>query len=201
MSTTTDIDVGAFRKAEYPIESMILHRWSPRAMSGDAVSDSDLLRLFEAARWAPSSYNSQPWRFIYARRGTPAWDTFFDLLIDANRKWCHKAAFLVLMVAHNFLEATKSPSRTHRFDAGAAWMAFALQGARMGLVIHGMQGFDWERARTVLAIPDDFDICSMAAVGRPGRLADLDPSLHEREKPNGRKRVSEFVFEGAFRKT
>ena len=83
------------RKADYPIEPMLLDRWSPRAMSGEEISQEELMRLFEAARWAPSSFNAQQWRALYARRGTEHWQTFLDLLVDANKVWAKNAAVLV----------------------------------------------------------------------------------------------------------
>ena len=84
------------RKADYPVEKLLLDRWSPRAMSGEEISHEELMRLFEAARWAPSSFNTQQWRALYARRGTEHWQTFFDLLVDANKAWAKNAAVLVV---------------------------------------------------------------------------------------------------------
>ena len=84
------------RKADYPVEKLLLDRWSPRAMSGEELSEKELMRLFEAARWAPSSFNTQQWRALYARRGTEHWQTFFDLLVDANKAWAKNAAVLVV---------------------------------------------------------------------------------------------------------
>jgi nitroreductase len=196
---TTDIDVGQFRKADHPIEPIFWQRWSPRAMSGAAISDAELNAMLEAARWAPSSYNSQPWRFLCAKRGGAQWDTFFGLLTGGNPKWCSNAAVLIVIVARNYLDAIKAPALTHRFDAGAAWANFANQGARMGLVVHGMQGFDYAKAKVQLGVPDDFDVCAMLAVGRPAPLETLDPSFHEREKPNPRRPIAEWAYEGRFR--
>ncbi len=87
------------RKANYPILPLILNRWSPRAMTGEEMTDEELMPLFEAARWSPSSYNNQPWRFIYAKRGTPAWKTFLNLMIEFNQSWTKNAAALVVVVS------------------------------------------------------------------------------------------------------
>ena len=187
------------RKADYPIESFLIDRWSPRAMSGEEISHEELMRLFEAARWAPSSFNAQQWRALYARRGTNHWQTFFDLLVDANKAWAKNAAVLVVFISRKNFDYNDDPSVTHSYDCGAAWENFALQGFHLGLVVHGMEGFDYDRARTELRIPDDFQVEAMAAVGRPGPKELLPEKLQRRESPNDRRKVSESVFEGLFR--
>jgi nitroreductase len=186
------------RTADHPIEPLFLQRWSPRAMSGATIADGELLTLFEAARWAPSTYNEQEWRFLYARRETDQWDTFFDLLVEGNQQWCHRAALLVVVVAHKVFARNGKPNPVHLFDSGAAFENLALQGAAMGLVIHGMQGFDFEKAHRVLNVPDDFAIAAMFAVGQPGDPNELPKELRERESPSGRKPVEEIICEGAF---
>ena len=157
------------------------------------------MRLFEAARWAPSSFNAQQWRALYARRGTEHWQTFFDLLVDANKTWAKNAAVLVVFIARRFFDYNDEPSVTHSYDAGAAWENFALQGFRQGLVVHGMEGFDYESARRELRIPDEFQVEAMAAVGKPGPKELLPEKLQARESPNDRRKVSESVFEGPFK--
>ncbi len=144
------------RKADHSIEKLLIDRWSPRAMSGEEISEEELMRLFEAARWAPSSFNAQQWRALYARRGTEHWQTFFELLVDANKAWAKNAAVLVVFISRKFFDHNDEPSVTHSYDAGAAWENFALQGFHQGLVVHGMQGFDYERARKELRIPTNF---------------------------------------------
>ena len=126
------------RRADRPIESIFLKRWSPRAMSGEPLTGDELMTLFEAARWAPSTYNEQEWRFLYARRDTPHWQTFFDLLMDANKVWCQRAAVLVVVLSHKVFERNGKPNPVHTFDTGAAFENLALQGTVMGLVVHGM---------------------------------------------------------------
>ena len=187
------------RKADYAIEPLLLDRWSPRAMSGEEISHEELMRLFEAARWAPSSFNTQQWRALYARRGTEHWQTFFDLLVDANKAWAKNAAVLVVFISRKLFDHDNDPSVTHSYDCGAAWENFALQGFHQGLVVHGMQGFDYERARNELAIPDEFQVEAMAAVGKPGPKELLPEKLQARESPNDRRKVSESVFEGPFK--
>lgn len=186
------------RKADHPIDDLFLDRWSPRAMSGETISDAELMTLFEAARWAPSSYNNQPWRFLYAHRDGKEWPLFFELLVPANRAWACQAAVLVVMVSKSTFDHNGKPSITHSFDCGAAWGSLALQGTLNGYVVHGMQGFDYERARTVLAIPDGYRVEAMAAIGRPGLKASLPEELRARESPNDRKKLAETVCEGVF---
>lgn len=186
------------RKAEHDVDRIFLDRWSPRAMSDEGVSNEELMSLFEAARWAPSSYNNQPWRFVYAKRNGSGWDALVGLLVPSNRVWAEKAAALVLIVSRETFEYNGKPSRTHTFDAGAAWGYLALQGSMRGLVVHGMEGFDYERAKTELGVPDGFKVEAMAAIGRPGRKEDLPPKQRDMESPSGRKSKAELVFEGRF---
>jgi nitroreductase len=127
----------AARQAEHPIESLFVDRWSPRAMSGEAVSTADLMTLFEAARWAPSAGNTHPWRILYAHRDTEHWPVFFDLLVERNQKWCRNAAALLVFVSRTTNEETGKPLRTHSYDTGAAWENLALQGTRAGRAWHG----------------------------------------------------------------
>jgi nitroreductase len=166
-------------------------------MSGQPVSDADLMRLFEAARWAPSSGNSQPWRFVYARAGTPHFDRLFQLLVEANRAWCVRAGVLIVALSKTKLD-NGNPARTHSYDTGAAWMSLALQGSLMGLVVHGMGGFDRDRARVDLNVPEDFAVEAMIAAGHPGKVEDLSERDQAREKPSTRRPVQELIFEGRF---
>ena len=186
------------RKADFPIEPLLLDRWSPRAMSGEPISREELMRLFEAARWAPSSFNAQQWRALYAHRETEHWPVFFNLLVEANKVWAKNAAVLVVFISRKTFDYDNEPSVTHSYDTGAAWENFALQGFRQNLVVHGMEGFDYERARVDLRIPDEFQIEAMAAVGRPGPKELLLEKLQKRESPNDRRKVRESIFEGPF---
>jgi nitroreductase len=184
------------RQADYPIDLQFLDRWSPRALSGAEIPLRDLMTLLEAARWAPSSSNLQPWRMLYARRNTPAWPAFFDLLNESNKSWVLNAGALVLFVSHRLNEKTGQPAASHSFDTGAAWAFFALQGFVRGYVVHGMLGFDLARARKELGIPDDYSIEAMVAVGSPAPRETLPPKLQEREIPSQRRKLTETVFEG-----
>ncbi len=138
---STDINILDFRTPDHDIAPIFINRWSPRAMSGEEIGIEDLMRLFEAARWAPSSMNNQPWRFVYAVRNTPHWEQFFGLLVPGNQVWCKNAAALIVVVSKKTFDYNSKPARTHSFDSGAAWASFALQGFLLGFVVHGMQGF------------------------------------------------------------
>ncbi len=186
------------RRPEHPVEPLIINRWSPRAMSGEPISQAELMSLFEAARWAPSTYNEQEWRFLYARRETPHWPAFFGLLMEANQVWCRNAAVLIVVASHKVFTRDGKPNPVHTFDAGAAFENLALQGTSMGLVVHGMAGFNYAKAQEVLRIPADYKVEAMIAVGRPGDPADLPPALREREVPTDRKPVREIICEGPF---
>lgn len=186
------------RRSEYPVNKIFINRWSPRAMSGALVTDEELMTLFEAAKWAPSSYNAQPWRFIYGKKGTAYWDALFDLLVPFNQSWAKNAGALVLIVSRKSYEHNGQPSRTHSFDTGAAWGYFALQGSINGLVVHGMSGFDYPKAKATLNIPDDYQIEAMVAVGKSVIRRSLPTDLQAGELPSGRKKIEQFASEGSF---
>lgn len=168
-------------------------------MNGEEISDEELMTLFEAARWAPSSYNGQPWRFIYAKRNTEHWKQLFGLMVEFNQSWAKNAAVLVVVVSKKTFEFNSKPARTHSFDAGAAWENMALQATSIGLVTHGMEGFDYERAKEVLEIPDDYQVEAMIAIGKRGQKESLPAELQQRESPSDRKELKEIVVEGKFR--
>jgi nitroreductase len=186
------------RTADRSIDPLFVDRWSPRAMSGEPITRDELFQLFEAARWAPSSGNSQPWRMLYAHRDGPHWPTFFGLLASGNQVWCVNAAVLVVFVSQRMREGTDKPLPTHSYDTGSAWMSLACQGWISGYVVHGMAGFDYERARTELGVPDGFHVDAMCAIGHPGPIEKLPESFRPRETPSPRKKVEEFAFEGEF---
>jgi nitroreductase len=190
------------KRADYPIHPLFLQRCSLYAMSGQPMSDQELFPLFEAARFAPSSYNNQPWRFIYAHRETPQWSPLFDLLVDFNKEWCRQSAVLIVLLSSNAFASGK-PARTHSFDTGAAWMSLALEGASRGYIVHGMEGFDYEKAYKVLEIPrgeKGYTVEAMAAIGKRGEESALPLQWKEREnqvKP--RKTLQEIAMLGHFR--
>ncbi len=182
------------RIPQHPIDASFVERWSPRAMNGTPLALDDLKRLFEAARFAPSSGNSQPWVFLYAIAGTASFESYLGLLAEGNRVWCQRAGALLVVLSKSQSDEGK-PLVNHSFDAGAAWMSLALQGSKMGLVVHAMGGFDRERTRTELAIAERFTVECMVAVGYPGQKDELPPHLQAREQPSDRNPIESFVFE------
>ena len=178
------------------VHPLILNRWSPRAMSGAPISHKELMALFEAAHLAPSSYNGQFWRFIYAHRDTREWQTLFDLLVPFNQEWVQNGAALIVVISYNKLH--EHPARTHSFDTGAACQNLLLQATSMGLVTHVMEGFDYDQARKDLEVPEDYTIEAMIAVGHPGSTQHLSQDLRTMEVPSGRKPLHELVFQGTF---
>jgi nitroreductase len=167
-------------------------------MDGRPLAEGELNTLFEAARWAPSTYNEQEWRFLYAHRETRHWETFFNLLAEANQAWCKNAAVLVVVVSHKVFQRNGKPNPVHTFDSGASFENLALQATIMGLVAHGMAGFDRDKARADLGVPDGYDVEAMVALGHPGDPAELPAPLLERETPSGRKPLREITCEGRF---
>jgi nitroreductase len=190
------------RSTDYPVDPLFLERWSPRAFTGAPISEYDLLTILEAARWAPSSYNSQPWRFIYARRDTQHWPRLLGLLTQSNQSWAKNASALLILVSKTTLlprgADKEEPSWTHSLDAGAAWASLALQAQRCGWAAHGMVGFDRERAVTELGVPDGYRVECAIAIGRRGDKSILPERLQAREVPSDRLLLPQLAGEGSF---
>jgi nitroreductase len=191
------------RAVTRPVDPLLLERWSPRAFDGSAMPQADLDTLFDAARWAPSASNYQPWRFLYAHRDSADWERFLGLLVPGNSVWAQHASVLMLILSDTLTAGPGStdykPLHSHSFDAGAAWMALALQATRMGYRTHAMAGVDFDRARIELAVPDRFRLEAAVAIGRQADKAILPEALQAREMPSGRKPIEDFAFAGNFR--
>jgi nitroreductase len=188
----------AHRHSAHPIDPQFLDRWSPRSLSGAAISQGELMTLFEAARWAPSSGNFQPWRFLYARRDSDFWPAFFELLKPGNQRWAAQAAVLVLVISRTHFDGDGRACVTHSFDSGAAWENLALQASLMGLVAHGMEGFDYERARRVLRVPAAYAVEAMIAIGRPGEAGEAADPGRKPDHPSSRRPLEQTICEGPF---
>lgn len=190
------------RTADHPVDRQFLNRWSPRAFTQDLIPEATLLTFLEAARWAPSSYNSQPWRFVYARRDTPHWDRFLDFLNEFNRGWAQHAAAIVIVLSKSTFTPpggkAEVPAPTHSFDTGAAWGYLALQASLAGWHAHGLAGIERDRIRTELAVPEHYSIEAAIAIGRPGDKATLPEALQAREAPSPRNPLSALATEGRF---
>jgi nitroreductase len=177
------------------VQHLILRRWSPRAFSDKEVSAQELKTLFEAARWASSSSNEQPWRFLVGRRGDETYQKIFNALVDFNQSWARSAPVLVLSVAKKTFTGKPAPNRFHLHDTGAATAIFALQATANGLHTHSMAGFDAEQIRASFAIPSEYEIGAVTALGYFGDPGGLPEHLHKMEvAPRQRKPLEEFVF-------
>ena len=197
--TYNDLEyVKSFRKTESEIEPYMLRRWSPRSLTGEAISTEELMSLFEAARWAPSCFNGQPWHFLYATRDSENWPLFFNLMGEFNQAWTKNAAVLILVLSRNNFAYNDKPNANHSFDTGAAWENLALEASARGLVAHGMAGFDYAKAKIDLKVPDSYTIEEMIAIGKPDKKEKLPVDMQKTEEPNDRKKVSEFIRAGIF---
>jgi nitroreductase len=180
----------------YRIEDLIARRWSPRAFQERPVEADKLKSLFEAARWAPSSSNEQPWRFLAATRDNPSdYDKLFSCLSEGNAKWVFRAPVLMLSVASLFFEDDGKPNRHALHDTGMAVENLVLQATALGLQAHQMAGYDVDKARRECQIPSGFEPVAMIALGYAGDPAILPDYLREREvKPRERQPIRDFVF-------
>jgi nitroreductase len=177
------------------VHDVIRRRWSPRAFSDKEVSATELKAMFEAARWSASSSNEQPWRFLVGRRGDETYQKILNALVEFNQSWAKSAPVLVLSVAKKTFTAKGTPNRHNLHDTGAATANLALQATANGLHTHSMAGFDAEQVRASFAIPSDYDIGAVTAVGYFGDPASLPEHLLKQEvAPRQRKPLEEFVF-------
>jgi nitroreductase len=186
------------RTPDHPVEPLFVDRWSPRSFTGEPVPDAVLASAFEAARWAPSASNVQPWRFLIARYGDAHWDAFVSLLAPRNALWASRASALIVVLSELKLERRGAivDNVSHSFDAGAAWTNFAHQALLLGWHTHGIGGFDRDAARALLAVPDDFAIETIVALGRQGALDTLHADFHAGESPSTRRPIAQTVFAG-----
>ncbi|MCT2534616.1 nitroreductase family protein [Aquibacillus koreensis] len=180
-----------YRKADHDIDPIFLNRWSPRSFLDKEVPEDKLFSIVEAARWAPSSMNKQPWRFILARTKEDR-ERFHAFIMDGNLKWCKTAPAYMLIIS-------EKNGPTHAFDTGTAWGYLALQAAHHGLITHAMGGFHKDKAREMLQIPEDYDLHAVVAIGYQGEKLTLPEDIQEREKPSDRRALTETVIEGTFK--
>ena len=174
---------------------VILARWSPRAFSHKPVSHEDLHKIFEAARWAASSFNEQPWRFLVGHRGDATYQKIFDSLVEFNQGWAKSAPVLILSVASKTFAHNGAANHFAIHDTGAATAYLALQATVLGLHTHSMAGLDPEKARAAFGIPESFHIGAVTALGHLGDVDSLPEGLLEREiAPRQRKPLSEIVL-------
>jgi nitroreductase len=175
----------------------IIHtRWSPRSYSEREVAPADLARVFEAARWAASSYNEQPWRFLVGSRDSLTYKKIFDSLGAPNQAWAGAAPVLILGAAKTKFTHNDAPNRVALYDLGAAASYLTLQAAALGLATHQMAGFDVEAARKAFEIPENFVLGAVIALGYQGEPSALNHEklLAQETTPRERKPLKDFVF-------
>lgn len=174
---------------------IVLERWSPRSFTDRDVSAADLRTIFEAGRWAPSSYNEQPWRFFVGQRNSATYNKILDALVPFNQEWAKSAPVLILGVAKTRFSHNDSPNNYAAHDLGAAMAYMALQATASGLAAHQMAGFDWVKARESFAIPETYTMGSVMALGYQGELTDLPEKFQAQEQaPRSRKPLSEIAL-------
>ncbi|HXZ19729.1 MAG TPA: nitroreductase family protein [Candidatus Acidoferrales bacterium] len=184
--------------AQFPIDPLLANRWSPRAFADRPVEPAKLRQLFEAARWAASCYNDQPWNYIVATREDPAgFGKMLACLMEGNQAWAKSAPVLAISVARTKFKHDGSVNRHAQHDVGAASACLALEAESLDLAVHQMGGFDANRARHTYHIPADHDPMAAIAIGYPGDPAALPDKLRERElAPRSRRPISDFVYSG-----
>lgn len=192
------------RKADHPIDPIFTTRWSARSFTGETMPEADILTMFEAARWAHSSANRQPWRFTYALRGDTNFDQYVHFLDDGNREWAHKAAAVVIVISARKTNPTDGsaprPIGTHSLDTGCALQSFTLQAAMLGYIAHPMGGVLPERIRAELGFSDeDYKVECGIAIGRLAPRDDLPERFRERERKSQRKPLGEIAFRSGFK--
>lgn len=180
------------RQYNHEIMKEIKERWSPRAFSEETVLKEDLEGIMEAARFAPSCFNEQPWRFIVGV--DDGIETMRSLLLPKNLKWAKNAPVLILIASKTTFAYNGKENAYHQFDAGTAWGFLSLEATRRGYYTHAMAGFKKKMAKELLGLSDDYVPIAMVALGRPGNIDDLDDDFRSNEQPNTRKPINDIVF-------
>jgi nitroreductase len=182
----------------FPVHDLIRNRWSPRAFAPKPVEAAVLASLFEAARWAPSSSNEQPWTYVVATKDdADSFAKMLSVLVEFNAGWAKEAPVLALAVSSMKFHANGTPNRNAFYDTGAATALLTIEATARGLFVHQMAGFDHAKAKQVFEIPADFEPIAALAIGYPGDADSLPQKLRDREvAPRTRKPISEFVMSG-----
>ena len=191
-------------KTRYPIHELLAQRWTVRTFSDRPIEADKIRRLFEAARWAPSSFNEQPWRFIIATRNRPReFDMMVSCLMDKNQRWVKSSGvpFLMIVLSKTTFACNGKRNPAHLHDIGLAMGNLLIQATAMDLFVCQMQGILLDRVMDVYSVPVDFEPAIGCAVGYPGELRRLPAEFHERElRQRIRADFKDFVFEGTFGK-
>ncbi len=196
MSKLINPEVSLTRKAEHDMDPSFLNRWSPRSFQNKGVPDAVLASIFEAARWAPSASNNQPWRYIVAKTPEDR-ERFLSFISPFNVEWCKRAPVIAVAFAHQ-LNPNGSANRWGGFDTGTSWGYLALEAIRHGVYSHAMGGFDKDKAKETLGVPDDYEAMAVIALGYRGEKEQLSEKHQEREQPSSRRPFAESFFEGKY---
>ena len=182
--------------ADRPIHPLLAERWSPYAFTGEGVGDADLLALFEAARWAASSYNEQPWRFIVARREEPeTFEKVLSCLVPFNQGWARHAPVLALGLVRTRRPGDGSPNVAAEHDLGLAAASLTVEATHRGLSVHQMSGIVADRIREAYALPGDVLPLTALAIGHAAPLETTPEDMRDRQaRPRERRPLPEFVF-------
>jgi nitroreductase len=181
-------------KTDAPVISPIKNRWSRRAYSEKHIDQEVLDSIFEAARWAPSSMNEQPWMFLYGRKGSENWQKLFDTLMEGNQAWAHRAPVLILALAKKTFDRNGRPNRHYAHDLGAAVALLSTQATELGLNLHQMGGYHKDELERIFNVPEAWESFSIIALGYPGDPEILEEPFLSRElAPRSRKTLAEFV--------
>ncbi len=182
------------------IHPIIKNRWSPRAFRKKKVEPAKLKRIFEAARWAPSSFNEQPWRFILGIKGDSSWDKLFECMVKFNQDWAGRAPLLLLALGKK-TTSKGAPNKVYQYDVGQSMAYITFQAEAEGLVVHQMGGFSREKAGELFSVPEDYVPLTMMAIGYQDNPESLDRDFQEKEKaPRSRNPVGELLFSDTFGK-
>ncbi len=181
------------------LHEIIEQRFSPMIFSDKAVSQDDVQTMLNAATWAASAYNAQPWRFIYGLKGSKTYDVLFNLMVEYNQSWAKTAPMLMLSIAEMKNSHSGDLNYWAMHDLGMAASSMALQASSMGIQFHQMGGFDMNKARAELAIPDAYAPVAMIAIGYPGDIASLEGDFKNRaSEKRARKYIQEVSGDMSF---
>lgn len=188
------------RDFNFEINQLIKSRWSPRAISNESVEKKEILALIEAARYAPSCFNEQPWQFMIPNDESEL-EELRSVLNEKNKRWATKAPWLVLILSRQNFESNHKKNNWNQFDAGTAWGFLSIEAVHRNLVTHAMAGFDRVKTRELFSIPETFDIIAVVAIGKLGTIKDLDEEFHENESPGLRKPIEEHFVNMSYFKS
>jgi nitroreductase len=186
-------EVDNIRKAKYNIQPFFLNRWSPRAFSNEPIHYKDIMAIIEAAHWAPSCFNEQPWRFIIADNKEKL-EQFHSFITEKNMRWVINAPVIIAVLSKRTFDYNGKDNPWSSFDAGTAWGYMTIEALHRGLYTHAMGGFSKTKAREILQLPDEIDIITVVAVGKMGNKERLVDELKEQEKPSVRKEIESLII-------